>query len=96
MIGTAGVAPRVLWYPTEPAGCADERAPLRRIKRAEARRRGTPRDQCAVGDFAKTDAQLLDATQAQPILLKRSRRLCPRGQTVRRPGGSVGEVLSVV
>ena len=93
MIGTAGAARAFPGTHPGPRTAQSERDPLRHggIKRGEA-----PHDQRALVDFARTDARLLHAPLAQPILMKRSTPPHPRGQPVRRRAGRVREILSVV
>jgi arsenate reductase (glutaredoxin) len=61
--------------------------------RALLRRRGTPYDALGLDDPAKTDAELIDAMMAEPILIERPIVVGPRGVRLCRPVERVFEVM---
>ena len=93
----AGVEPRVVEYLKTPPSRAELRDLLRRMDmtpRQLLRRRGTPYAELGLDDPAKTDAALIDAILAHPILMERPVVVGPRGVRLCRPPGRVQEVLS--
>ncbi|MEJ0019277.1 MAG: arsenate reductase (glutaredoxin) [Acetobacteraceae bacterium] len=96
MIREAGVEPRVIEYLKTPPSRDELVDLLRRMAitpRQVLRRRGTPYDELGLADAAKTDAMLLDAIMAHPILLERPIVAGPRGVRLCRPPERVQEVL---
>ncbi len=57
------------------------------------RRKGTPFEDLALDDPAKTDEQLLDALGAHPILMERPVVVTPLGARVCRPAERLDEIL---
>jgi arsenate reductase len=57
------------------------------------RRRGTPYDELGLNDPAKSDAALIDAILAHPVLMERPVVLTPRGVRVCRPAERVKALL---
>ncbi len=61
--------------------------------RGALRQKDTPYDALGLGDPALTDAQLLDAMMAHPILINRPFVVTPRGTRLCRPSEVVLEIL---
>jgi arsenate reductase len=57
------------------------------------RRKGTPFDELGLDDPAKSDAQLIDAILAHPILMERPVVVTGKGTRVCRPAETVLELL---
>lgn len=57
------------------------------------RRKGTPYDDLGLDDPSRTDAQILDALAAHPILMERPVVVTPRGSRVCRPAERLDEIL---
>lgn len=96
MLHEAGVQPQVIEYLKNPPTRAELVDLLRRMDmkpRALLRRRGTPYDALGLDDPAKTDADLIDAMVAEPILIERPIVVGPRGVRLCRPVERVFEVL---
>jgi len=96
MIRDAGIEPRVIEYLKTPPSRTELLDLLRRMDlapRSLLRRRGTPYDALGLGDPAKSDAALVDAIMAHPILIERPIVVGPRGVRLCRPADRVHEVL---
>jgi len=96
MLRDAGAAPRVVEYLKTPPSRAELVDLLRRMDmapRALLRRRGTPYEALGLDDPAKTDAELIDAMLAEPILIERPIVAGPRGVRLCRPVERVYDVL---
>jgi arsenate reductase (glutaredoxin) len=96
MLRDAGVEPQVIEYLKTPPSRAELVDLLRRMDmkpRALLRRRGTPYDALGLDDPARTDAALIDAMVAEPILIERPIVVGPRGVRLCRPVERVFEVL---
>jgi arsenate reductase len=61
--------------------------------RALLREKGTPYAELGLGDPALTDAQLLDAMMAHPILINRPIVVSPKGVRLCRPSEQVLDLL---
>jgi arsenate reductase len=61
--------------------------------RGALRRKGTPYEELGLDDPGLTDAQLLDAVEAHPILIERPLVVSPRGVRLCRPSERVLEIL---
>lgn len=61
--------------------------------RSVLRRKGTPFDELSLGNPEVSDAQLLDAVEANPILINRPIVITPRGVKLCRPSEAVLELL---
>ena len=61
--------------------------------RGALRQKDTPYDALGLGDPVLTDAQLLDAMMAHPILINRPFVVTPRGTRLCRPSEVVLEIL---
>jgi arsenate reductase len=57
------------------------------------RRKGTPYDELKLDDPALTDAQLIDAMMAHPILIERPIVVTPKGVKLCRPSEVVLDIL---
>ena len=96
MIREAGVEPRVIEYLKTPPSRAELLDLLHQMgmtPRALLRRRGTPYDELDLDNPAKSDAALVDAILAHPILMERPVVVGPRGVRLCRPAERVQEVL---
>ena len=96
MIRDAGVQPRVVEYLKTPPNRTELLDLLRRMDmkpRDLLRRRGTPYDALGLDDPTKTDAALIDAMVAEPVLMERPIVVGPRGVRLCRPVERVFEVL---
>jgi arsenate reductase len=96
LIRNAGIEPHVIEYLKCPpsramiAGLA-ERAGLG--VRGLLREKGTPYGELGLGDPSLSEAQLLDAIAAHPILLHRPVVLSPKGVRLCRPSEAVLDLL---
>ena len=96
LLREAGTNPRVIEYLKSPptrAELTDLLAKMGMTPRQLLRRRGTPFDELALGDPAKTDDQLIDAILAHPILMERPVVVTRKGVKVCRPPEKVMELL---
>ena len=96
MIRNAGIEPHVIEYlKTPPARALLVQLLVRAglSVRAVLRDSGTPFAELNLGDPALTDAQLLDAIAAHPILLNRPLVVTPKGVRLCRPEEKVREIL---
>lgn len=96
MIRKSGVEPEVIEYLETPP----TRAQLVELITASGlsvreilRQKGTPYDELGLGDLDLTDAQLLDAMMAHPILINRPLVATPKGVRLCRPSETVLDVL---
>ena len=96
MLREAGVDPVVVDYVKRPPSRAELEDMLRRMAmtpRQLLRRRGTPYDSLGLDDPARTDAELIDAILAHPILMERPIVVTLRGVRLCRPVERVNEIL---
>ena len=96
MIRNAGIEPHVIEYLKTPPSRALIRQMLARAGlpvRAVLREKGTPYAELGLGDPALTDAQLLDAVAAHPVLLNRPLVVSPKGVRLCRPSEAVLDLL---
>ena len=96
MIRNAGVEPHVIEYLKTPPS----REMLTRLiarmgisVRELPREKGTPYAELGLGDPALSDAQLLDAMMAHPILINRPIVVSPKGVRLCRPSEEVLDLL---
>jgi arsenate reductase len=96
MIRQSGEEPEIIEYLKTPP----TRARLEELieamgiaPRALLRRKGTPYDELGLNDDSLTDAQLIDAMLAHPILINRPIVVTPRGARLCRPSEVVLEIL---
>ncbi|WP_449409385.1 arsenate reductase (glutaredoxin) [Methylobacterium komagatae] len=98
MIRNAGIEPHVVEYVKTPPVRALLVQLLARAGlsvRDVLREKGTPFAELNLGDLALTDAQLLDAIEAHPILLNRPLVVTPNGVRLCRPSEAVLDLLPV-
>jgi arsenate reductase (glutaredoxin) len=96
MLRESGVEPRVIEYlktPPTRAELIQLLASMGMTPRQLLRRKGTPFDELGLDDPAKSDAQLLDAILAHPILMERPVVVTNKGVRVCRPAETVMDLL---
>ena len=96
MIRNAGIEPHVIEYLKTPPSRARLVALLDRAGlsvRDVLRETGTPFAKLGLGNPDLTDAQLLDAIEAHPILLNRPLVATPKGVALCRPSEAVLDLL---
>ena len=96
MIRNAGLEPHVIEYVKTPPARALLVQLLARAGlsvRAVLREKGTPFSELNLGDPALSDAQLLDAIEAHPILINRPLVVTPKGVRLCRPSEAVLDLL---
>ena len=96
MLRESGVEPRVIEYlktPPTRAELIQLLASMGMTPRQLLRRKGTPFDELGLDDPAKSDAQLIDAILAHPILMERPVVVTNKGVRVCRPAEKVMELL---
>jgi len=96
MIRNAGIEPHVVEYLKTPPSRALLGHLLARAGlsvRDALRKKGTPYAELGLADPALSDAQLLDAFEAHPILLDRPLVVSPRGVRLCRPSETVLDLL---
>jgi arsenate reductase len=96
MIRNAGIEPHVVEYLKTPPNRALIRRMLARAGlsvRDALREKGTPFAELGLGNPALTDAHLLDAVEAHPVLLNRPLVVSPKGVRLCRPSEAVLDLL---
>ncbi|WP_297970546.1 arsenate reductase (glutaredoxin) [uncultured Amaricoccus sp.] len=96
MIRNAGIEPHVIEYLKTPPSRAMLEALVARMGvpvRAILREKGTPYADLGLADEGLTDAQLLDAIEAHPILINRPIVVGPKGVRLCRPSERVLDLL---
>jgi arsenate reductase (glutaredoxin) len=96
IIRARGIEPRIVDYVNAPPSVAAIKAALKAMAmkpRDLLRRRGTPYDELGLGDTTLSDAALLEAMHAQPILIERPVVQSPKGTRLCRPPEVVAELL---
>ena len=96
MIRNAGIEPHVIEYLKTPPARALLASLIERMGvsvRSVLREKGTPFRELGLGDANLTDAQLLDAMMAHPILINRPIVVSPLGVKLCRPSEAVLELL---
>jgi arsenate reductase len=96
MIRNAGIEPHVVDYLKTPPSRAMLEQLIARMGipvRALLREKGTPYAELDLGDPALTDARLLDAMMAHPILVNRPIVVSPKGVRLCRPSEDVLDLL---
>jgi arsenate reductase (glutaredoxin) len=96
MIRHAGIEPRVVDYLKTPPSRQEIEAMVAKAGltlREALREKGTPFEALGLGNTALTDAQLLDAIEAHPILLNRPFVVTPMGVRLCRPSERVLDIL---
>jgi arsenate reductase (glutaredoxin) len=97
LIRNAGVEPRVIEYLKSPPDRATLESLLERMNmkpRALLREKGTPYAELGLADEALSDAQLIDAMLAHPVLINRPIVVTPRGVKLCRPSEVVLDILT--
>lgn len=96
LIRHAGIEPKVVEYLKTPPGREALAAMIRDAGlsvREAIREKGTPYAELGLDDPALTDAQLLDAMLAHPILINRPFVVTPLGTRLCRPSEAVLDIL---
>jgi arsenate reductase (glutaredoxin) len=96
LLREAGIEPRVVEYLKTPPTRGELVSLLNRMgktPRQILRRKGTPYDDLGLDDPTKSDAELIDAILAHPILLERPIVVTPRGVRLCRPPETVGALI---
>jgi arsenate reductase (glutaredoxin) len=96
-IRAAGTEPRVVEYLKTPPSRAELKSLLERMgmtPRELLRRRGTPYEELGLDDPKKTDAALIDAMLAHPVLIERPIVVTERGVRLCRPVEKLAEVFT--
>lgn len=96
MIRQSGEAPEIIEYLKTPPTKARLKELIKAMgvsPRELLRRKGTPYDELGLDDPNLTDAELIDAMVAHPILINRPIVVTPRGVRLCRPSEVVLEIL---
>ena len=96
LIRNAGVQPKVVEYLKTPPDRATLESLLERMQmkpRALLREKGTPFAELGLGNETLSDAQLIDAMMAHPILINRPIVVTPWGVKLCRPSEVVLDIL---
>jgi arsenate reductase (glutaredoxin) len=96
MIRATGVEPAIVDYVNTPPSVAEIKSVLKEMggkPRDLLRRRGTPYDELGLDDEVLTDAALLAAMHAHPILIERPVVRTRKGTRLCRPPERVTEIL---
>ena len=96
LIRNAGEEPRIVEYLKTPPGrdeLVDLIARMGIPVRELLRRKGTPYDDLGLDDPALSDARLIDAMMAHPILINRPIVVTPLGVRLCRPSEAVLDIL---
>jgi arsenate reductase (glutaredoxin) len=97
LIRNAGIEPTVIEYLRNPPPrdkLASMIADAGLTVRQALREKGTPFQELGLGDPALSDAQLLDAMMAHPILINRPFVITPQGARLCRPSEVVLDILA--
>jgi len=97
LIRDAGVEPRVIEYLKTPPSRAELEDLIARMGvpvRALLREKGTPYAELGLANPKLTDAQLIDAMMAHPILINRPIVVTPNAVKLCRPSQTVLELLA--
>ena len=96
LIRASGVEPNIVDYVNAPPSVAAIKAALKAMAmkpRDLLRRRGTPYDELGLGDETLSDAALIAAMHAHPILIERPVVQSPKGVRLCRPPERVRDIL---
>lgn len=96
LIREAGIEPEIVFYLKTPPSRAELTALLAKMgggPRAILRKKGTPYEELGLGDPGKTDAELIEAILAHPILIERPIVATPKGARICRPIETVADLL---
>jgi arsenate reductase len=97
LIRNCGIEPEVIQYLKTPPTQSQLQQLLQQMgmgPRALLREKGTPFHELGLGDPNKTDAELIEAMLAHPILINRPVVVTPLGTRLCRPSDAVLEILS--
>jgi arsenate reductase len=96
LIRAKGIEPRIMDYVKSPPSAAQIKAVLKEMgmkPRELLRRRGTPFEELGLDDPKRTDAELIAAMAAHPILIERPVVRSQKGTRLCRPVERVREIL---
>jgi arsenate reductase (glutaredoxin) len=96
LIRAAGIEPKIIDYVKTPPSAAAIKSALKAMAmrpRDLLRRRGTPYDELGLDDEALSDAELIGAMHAHPILIERPVVISPKGARLGRPPERVRDIL---
>jgi arsenate reductase (glutaredoxin) len=96
LIRAAGIEPEIVDYVKAPPSAAAIRSALAAMAmkpRDLLRRRGTPYDELGLGNPALSDAALIAAMHAHPILIERPVVMSRKGTRLCRPAERVQDLL---
>ena len=96
LIENAGITPKVVLYLKTPPTRAELEGLIAKLGvpvRAILREKGTPFAELGLGDPSKTDAELIDAILAHPILMNRPIVVSDKGAKLCRPSEAVLDLL---
>jgi arsenate reductase (glutaredoxin) len=96
LIRASGVEPSIVDYVNAPPSVAAIKAALKAMAmrpRDLLRRRGTPYDELGLGEEALSDAALIAAMHAHPVLIERPVVQSPKGVRLCRPPERVRDIL---
>jgi arsenate reductase (glutaredoxin) len=96
LIRAEGIEPRIVDYVRSPPSAAQIKTALKEMQmkpRELLRRRGTPFDELGLDDPKRTDAELIAAMAAHPILIERPVVRSQKGTRLCRPVERVKEIL---
>jgi arsenate reductase (glutaredoxin) len=96
IIRARGIEPKIVDYVNAPPSVAAIKAALQAMAlkpRDLLRKRGTPFDALGLGDPALSEAALIEAMHAHPILIERPVVQSPKGTRLCRPAEVVEELL---
>ena len=96
MIRAKGITPQIVDYVKTPPSAAEIKTALKAMgmkPRELLRRRGTPFDELGLDDPKKTDAELIAAMAAHPILIERPVVRGRKGTRLCRPPERLAEIL---
>lgn len=97
LIRSKGIVPEIVDYVASPPSVADIKAVLKEAGLAPRdllRRRGTPHDELGLDDPALSDAQLIAAMHAHPILIERPVLRTSKGARLCRPPERALEIIA--
>ncbi len=95
-IRAKGVEPHIVEYLETPPSAAEIKAALKQMglkPRELLRRRGTPFEELGLDDPKRSDAELIAAMAAHPILIERPVVFANKGARLCRPPERVQEIL---
>lgn len=96
LIRASGIEPKIVDYVKSPPSVAAIKAALKAMRmgpRDLLRRRGRPYEELGLGDETLSDAGLIEAMHAHPILIERPVVQSPKGTRLCRPPERVQDLL---